>query len=250
MARQPTKRVKAALHTELTEYAALLRAIRTNATLDIVPQLAKASRPHTPVTSVSVDDLDHEGSPAPASEADEDSLIGNGEAEHEASQSTPLRGQQAKRLEKGKGKAKAVTSKRTKRSKRKRDDDDNWTTWPLLKEHCPLPDWTFDEEIIAIVEQYLRSRSSSFQKPDGGGDANATMARTRDLDDDDLDDDALSPAHLSGLVTEVASKLTCILALLAAHRSDTTFTKHGRIVPMTWLDVLEIVGVAGIFDLP
>jgi len=89
---------------------------------------------------------------------------------------------------------------------------------------------------------------STSQDPKDSEDA--TTSRIEDLvNGDDINNFTLSPAHLSGLTLDTASKLTSILSLLASYRLSATFAKHGRLAPMSWLDVLEVVGVAKIFDL-
>ena len=50
--------------------------------------------------------------------------------------------------------------------------------------------------------------------------------------------------------TVLCLPFTSILFLLASYRLSATFAKHGRLVAMCWLDVLEVVGVARIFELP
>ena len=232
----PSKSVPAAFHSELSEYASLLRAIRTNSTLDIVPQLSKAN----PRVRSSGYDSDQGDSLV----SEEDAQLNDPDTLNEASEFT--QGRKVKKSSKGKAQGES-SSKTAKRSRRKLEEDDNWTRWPLLKEHCPLPEWTFDEEVMAVAEQCLRFQTSVSQDPKGSEDA--AMSRIEDLDGDDINDFTLSPAHLSGLTLEAASKLTSILSLLASHRPSATFTKHGRLAPMSWLDVLEVVGMAGIFDL-
>ncbi|KAF8523029.1 hypothetical protein JB92DRAFT_2885991 [Gautieria morchelliformis] len=228
-----TKRVPATYHSELSEYASLLRAIRTTSTLDIVPQLSKVN-PHVGTS----DCVSDQGA------SEEDPQLTDPDTLRDASMSTEDGNMKAGSKRRAKNQ---ISSARTKRRKRK-GDEDHWTRWPLLEEHCPLPEWTFDEEIMAIVEHCLRVRSSSSQRSNVG--ENVATLRTKDPEgDDDLNDFTLSPAHLSGLTSEVASKLTSIFALLASHRPSATFTKHGRLAPMSWLDVLEVAGVAGIFDL-
>lgn len=227
-------RVPAALHSELTEYASILRAIRTNSTLDIVPQLTQ-TKPYAGSSHV---DSDQEGSFAGEGEVH----LGDEEAVREPSK--PALDNGVQKSLKGKGKVKS--SKIIKRSRRK--DDDIWTSWPLLKEQCPRPEWDFDEEVVAIAEQCLRLQSSSSRNA-LTSDKDTATSNALDSDGDDLSDFTLSPAHLSGLASDAASKLASILSLLASHRVNANFAKHGRISPMCWVDVLEVAGMAGLFDL-
>ena len=229
----PTKTVPAALHSELSEYASLLRAIRTNSTLDIVPQLTRAN-PH-------VRSSDYDSDQGDSLISEEDIQPNGPETSHEVSGLAHERS--LKMSLNGKVQDKGL-SKTTKRLKRKLERDDSWTRWPLLEEHCPLPEWTFDEEVMAVAEQCLRFSTSVSQEP-----KSSEKAASPGVVEDDIDDFSLSPSHLSGLTSEAESKLTSILSLLASHRPSATFTKHGRLSPMSWLDVVEIVGVAEIFDL-
>jgi hypothetical protein len=234
----PTKRVPAAFHSELTEYASLLRAIRTRSTLDIVPQLTQAKpnvgSPHF--------DSDQESSLG----SDDDAHLNDREAVREPPESATCHDVQQSLNGNGEATAKNA-SKSTKRSRRK-GGDDTWTRWPLLKEHCPIPEWSFDEEVAAIAEQCYRFQSSSSQNASAEDAEDAATSGAAGSDSDDMSD-LLSSAYLTGLTSDAASKLTRVLALLASHRVNATFAKHGRIAPMSWVDVLEVAGVAGVFDL-
>ncbi|KAF8579968.1 hypothetical protein K439DRAFT_1637436 [Ramaria rubella] len=231
----PTKIVPAALHSELTEYASLLRAIRTSSTLDIVPQLSRSIPQLEASDNASDDDTDFDH------EDDGES------SSHRPSPELPKESIETVTLSKGKSKAKSP-SKSVKKFRRK---NDGWTRWPLLQEHCPVPEWSFDEEIVAIAEQSIRTQTrsshsspSSTLHPDRSENTNGN----EDPDDDIADELILSKAQLLGITSEAASKLSSTLALLAFHRPHTTFTKHGRIAPMNWQDVLDAVGISRIFD--
>jgi len=287
----PRRNVPAGLHSELTEYASLLRAIRTTSTQDLVPLLT------SDVSWKTLDDDDSTGEDDD-SEAEVDELAIDGledevllEAQAgpsswgaqdwasqerlAASDDSPSRRErhpmQKRRTETsqertiasdeqvtplakppGKGKEKATTSRKRKditggegpessgnaKKKPKRHSSlqkgaENWTWWPLLTEDCPSPEWTFEEEIATIMNQVLRSPSAN------------QSTTSRDVENDIT---SFSPAYISGLSSDTAGRLSAALSLLAYHRPNATWTKHDRAAPLNWIDVLEAVASAGIFD--
>lgn len=221
-----TTRVHAALHAELSEYAFLLRAIKTNSKLDIVPQLSEFNSVHR----------------------EDDDKADSFESEEGAAQNDGDLPPRKTFGSKGKGKAKVPSETKGRRRQRV-----NRTLWPLLQEHCPVPEWSFDEEVKTITEQYLRSQGAT-RRVAGSSTPDTTRAPHSSThtdvaqSDDDSVDSILSSGHLAGLTSDAASRLISVLSLLAFHRPNVNFTKHGRVDPMGWEDVLDAVGVSGVFD--
>jgi hypothetical protein len=115
-------RVPAALHSELTEYSSLLRALRTTNTLDIASQLTKP----VPIASSTSQRETVTRDPTPVV-----SLPSN------------------KRKRRGGGDEGS--------NKRK----DNWTRWPLLSGDVHVPEWSLEDEIKLLVSQGLKLHSST-----------------------------------------------------------------------------------------
>lgn len=123
------KIVPAALHSELSEYSSLIRALRTNNTLDIVPHLTK-SKPTQP-------GVEREPSPSPVagpSKSVEDTSIADGEPP----------------------------------AKKQKRDRDTWTRWPLPAGDVHIPQWGFEDEIrILISQSRSRERASAVLNEEG-----------------------------------------------------------------------------------
>lgn len=220
--------VPSELHTELSKYASLLRTIRTKSTLDLVPQLTS----EVTWTGAQYDDESES-----ESDVEDQLLLDKSEEETQPGPSV-------------KGKEKEVEAPRL-RKKQKKNHDDLWTRWPLLPEDCPEPEWTWDEEIAAIAERciHLQNVSSTPPQPSNeAGPSRASSINSDSVEEESIEEVNLSPAFLSGLSLDAVSKLTSLLSLLAAHRLNATWSKHNRVAPMNWRDILEIAGVSRLFD--
>ncbi|KAJ7481521.1 hypothetical protein FB451DRAFT_1443846 [Mycena latifolia] len=127
------KRVPQALHEELSEYSSLLRALRTNDTLDLTKHITK---PRDPGLGRS--------SPSEARAADE-----------QPDEEQP--GEEQPEEEKPKPK------------RRKRD---TWTRWPLLVNDVHVPEWGLEDEIEALMRFCLRNNPHPvFQESDDAEEA-------------------------------------------------------------------------------
>ncbi|KAJ6591027.1 hypothetical protein DFH09DRAFT_1138358 [Mycena vulgaris] len=120
------KRVPPALHAELSEYSSLLRALRTNDTLDVtkhivLPPHRKPSKSKGgEASSSALDDLE----PAPDAQPD-DKPVEDVPPEEVGPQPR----------------------------KRKRD---TWTRWPLLVKDVHVPEWGLEDEVEALMRVCLR----------------------------------------------------------------------------------------------
>ena len=128
MSKSRKARVPAKLHSELTEYASLLRVLRANHTYDLSTQLANLSRSNSQLSdSASEDDYINEG--------------------HDT----------------GKGKSTATKGKigslQHRSSKRSRLSE-GWTRWPLLTGDVSHPEWGLRDELSYIVAQNRRKATS------------------------------------------------------------------------------------------
>ncbi|KAJ3754854.1 hypothetical protein EV360DRAFT_50798 [Lentinula raphanica] len=124
------KRIPATLHSELSEYSSLLRAIRTNDSLDVTSQLTRY--------------FNSEEENASGDEADF--------------------GRRAKLSSQGSKKTTSrLQSQATEESIASTKDPtprENWTRWPLLVQDVPPPEWTLRDE-VANIATFLLPRTNS-----------------------------------------------------------------------------------------
>ncbi|KAH9947819.1 hypothetical protein B0H21DRAFT_851361 [Amylocystis lapponica] len=203
------EKVPTALHSELSEYAALLRALRTSNTLDLATQLTR-SQPASERDSVDVEDnlsADEGESEGPLSPIVEGILEGGG---------PPLMRKRKRRA------STPVPSKKVR---------DIWTRWPLLEGDVHVPEWGLEDEVHHIAVQFLVLR---------------VLWTLHCVADDVDEDDRLSPSSLRNLVAASATHTSQILALLAAHVPYAENSMQNRVRPINWETVLDVVGANGI----
>lgn len=223
------RRVSATLHSELTEYTSLLRALRTNDALDVTKHLTNApsfarlddpdainiSSSSSPMAGPS--DLNHANNFDFADESD------NGSSR------------------KGKSRENSMPA---------RNRRDHWTRWPLLLNDVLPPKWTLDDEIAVIASQTLKRRPSpQFPVPceslDGqhtGDEPEIVHARDLELDEDDPD----LPFFVPFLTTTIANYLVTLLSLLNAHTPARPASMQNRIQPLDWRAVIDVIVCSGI----
>lgn len=131
------RKVPHALHSELSEYSSLLRALSTNDTLDVAKRLTQptASNKRQKRTKDGGDAVEREGTPQPA------------EGSSQPQKEDP--------------------PKRSHERKRKRD---TWTRWPLLVTDLEVPEWGLEDEIEALVRLCLRNTSHPVDEDADPGD--------------------------------------------------------------------------------
>lgn len=269
MGRRP--KVPAALHSELSEYASLLRALRTSDTLDLASQLAAtASAPATAPASVhdGVRISDDEGeSERPATE----SVADLRELDERSIDDDDVSARRPKRKAKHKAKAKAKAPKASR---------DNWTRWPLLAGDVYVPEWSLEDEVRLLATQALKAQlredeepslptnepadpaidTSTTDAPPAGdigpvaasesGTANpaAEESLVDDSDDDEAVEELLPPHVLSSLTASSGRFLSQVLALLAAYVPPSEKSMQNRVHPITWESIVDIVAVNGLVD--
>ncbi|PPQ71673.1 hypothetical protein CVT24_007826 [Panaeolus cyanescens] len=218
------RRVAASLHSELSEYTSLLRALRTNDALDVTKHLTNAPSfarlddlagidiPSSPLPGPS--DLSHPNNHDFADESD------NGSSR------------------KGKSRESSMPAK----SRR-----DHWTRWPLLINDVLPPKWTLDDEIAVIAAQVLKMRPPlQFPVPcedeECEGEQEDIQARDMELDEEDPD----LPFFVPYLTTTIADYLATVLSLLSAHTPARPASMQNRIEPLDWRAVIDVVVCSGI----
>ncbi|KZT22965.1 hypothetical protein NEOLEDRAFT_1070533 [Neolentinus lepideus HHB14362 ss-1] len=210
------KRVPAALHSELSEYASLLRALRTNSALDLTEHLIRPSSVHTEDSSDSEDDLaDDDDVPVPSTSALPPRLHRKGSS---------------------KGKSKQVDFDMSEvipsPSTQKRRD--TWTRWPLLAGDVHVPEWNLEDEVKSLAVQTLSERLFV--------EAGTTSAQP----EIEVDDDEIVP--LDALVFSTSEHLAHLLSALAAHFPLAEKSMQNRVKPIAWKTVLDVAASSGFAD--
>ncbi|KAH9927933.1 uncharacterized protein BXZ73DRAFT_78394 [Epithele typhae] len=230
------RHVPAVLHAELSEYSALLRALRTSDTLDLTSQLLRpppdqsSQPPDADDAPLSDDDSAHPGPPPTESTSQHVTDLPS---------PAPSRSQSRSR-----------SRSRPPSAKGKSKERDLWTRWPLLAGDVHVPEWGLIDEVKHAVEQVLKSSHSpttshtSSTAPAADIDENASPT----LDDIPLPDDdypTLSQAGLQALTVDAAAVLTRILGLLSAHVPIAEKSLQNRIRPMNWETVIDVASTNG-----
>ncbi|GJJ16155.1 hypothetical protein Clacol_010435 [Clathrus columnatus] len=219
-------RVSPKLYLELSEYASLLRSMRINDTSDLVGELIRYGKRKR--------DEIHQ-------EVDEDEYQNKRSRKILRTQHPPELGETAQPLP-------------PKRRKPKRKD--TYTLWPLFPEHCPIPEFSFEEEVIAVAEEWMRNRVGGQNLGSDNGESESENV-DRPNENTALKDDlqiqllntTLPTSQTNPLIPSSIIFLRTLLSTLAFHRvgSATAPQSHGK--PMTWIDVLEITASDGALGL-
>jgi len=216
------KAIPVALHSEISEYASLLRVLRATDTLDIATHLTRLDSPH---------------------ETDLATFVHDEPGQREAPTSS--------RVE-----SKRATSPLDEETSSPEGDSvhpgrswKNWTRWPLVPEDVHLPEWGFEDEVYSLAKQVLLSDVSYLDSP------LAVSSRFRGADSDDshvlIEDRAevlLPPSSLRALADVSSSHLERILSALASYNLSMEESTHDRSHPIGWESVLNVVGTAGLVD--
>ncbi|KAL4267502.1 hypothetical protein AB1N83_004162 [Pleurotus pulmonarius] len=206
------KQIPTELHSELSEYSSLLRALRTSHTLDLSSQLTQRQS-SSPSGSTSQEDLE-ELIVLDDAERSEDDLREEADAHTFEAMA-------------------ADTSYRDARSSGSqtmgKKKSDTWTRWPLLAGDVLVPEWGFEDEIKLFALHVLRSHY----------DQDAAS------DEDDWDEEFESSAWASSLAQVSSLHLSRILALLATHTPIGIKSMQNRINPVGWEMVINALGAYG-----
>ncbi|KAK0484629.1 hypothetical protein IW261DRAFT_848922 [Armillaria novae-zelandiae] len=209
--RRNEKRIPVALHSELTEYSSLLRALRTERTLDVSSQISK----HFQSISTVVETDEHDSK----DEDEEESRLASPVAGPSSKSPTQITTLKRKSDEIG-----ASSSTPPSKRKKKQKQADIWTKWPLLLEDLPQLQWGLEDEISVIVSQLQRVHQ---QENDDDDD---------DDDDDDEDREFLPHLHLS-----TSNCLEAIFGTIAAHTPLRPDSLQNRLNPIDWRFVLNVL---------
>jgi hypothetical protein len=217
------KTVPAALHSEISEYASLLRVLRVTDTLDITTQLTRLDSPSSPRYAISVNEEE------------------TGQREASTLSHVDRTGISSPSIE-GHGRPSALDASIPPRMSR-----NTWTRWPLLSEDLHIPEWGFEDEVHSLAKKALLSDFSTFNRlpadtasPSLGVDPNV-------LSEDQIEA-LLPPSSLRTLADVSSSHLECILSALASYTPPVHKGTQHRRHSISWESVLNIVSAAGLVD--
>ncbi|SRR6266404_3173374 len=218
------KIVPAALHSEISEYASLLRVLRTTDTLDITTQLTRLDSLHA--TGADDETGQHKSRAEPRAEPRAESKRATSPLDEETGRSSP--------------KGDSIHPGRSWK---------NWTRWPLVPEDIHRPEWGFEDEVYSLAKQVLLSDVSYL------GPSHTVSSPSRGKDSDGysvlIEDQAevlLPPPSLRALADVSSSHLERILSALATYSLSVEESTHDRSGPIGWESVLNVVGTAGLVD--
>jgi hypothetical protein len=137
-----TRRVPAALHHELSEYASLLRALRTRDTLDVTKHLTKPF----PMTLSQASD-DH-----PSSEDEMNEMLDKlSKSNHFSSTVSSYTDDAPSSRSRSRSRVHEVPCRK------KQIPRDHWTRWPLMLDDVLEPEWTLEDEVAVVASQVVRA---------------------------------------------------------------------------------------------
>ncbi|KAI0772874.1 hypothetical protein BD413DRAFT_473523 [Trametes elegans] len=235
MAKRP--KVPAVLHSELTEYSSLLRALRTSSILDLAQHLTEPPPAFLHASSAHDDGslVDEHGElvdDPPLTDAVSRALT----SDVGSSERSRVSGQTLEKQPSGKGKQR-----------------DTWTRWPLLAGDVHVPEFDLQEEVRHVAGQVMTSlgrlspQSQSRHHDDVVRDiAPDKNSATTPSYADDADHPALSSLALRSLSLDSAAFLARLLALLAAHVPNTDKSMRNRLRPISWETVIDVACSSGV----
>ena len=225
------KLVAASLHSELSEYASLLRALRTNDTLDIVSQLIKPTNSPSPSSCSGEDeDLDLEHDAATLTIQDNDVVSHSPSAEPvtlsgDASITGPANG------------------------KGKRRQRDTWTRWPLLAGDAIAPEWELQDEVQLLAAKIMdTSEASTSHTPPVRGDETPDIPAPSSSATSHAEITHLPQTSLDAVAFAASTHLAQILGALAVQGPRARKSMTIRADPRDWKDVLNAVAIHGLVD--
>lgn len=217
------KTVPAALHSEISEYASLLRVLRATDTLDIATQLTRLDSLSSPRHAISVIEED------------------TGQREASTSSHVDRTGISSPSVE-GHGRPSALGASILPRMSR-----NTWTRWPLLSEDLHIPEWGFEDEVHSLAKKALLFDFSTANRLSAD-----TTSPSRGVDPNVLGEDQiealLPPSSLRTLADVSSSHLEHILSALAFYTPLVDKSTQHRRHPISWESVLNIVSAAGLID--
>jgi hypothetical protein len=215
------KTVPAALRSEISEYASLLRVLRTTGMLDVTAQLTRLDSPQAPWQAALVNEEQTGWREA--------STSSHGDNKGASSPSDEDKGHPSA----GRG---SGTSWRN-----------TWTRWPLLAGDIHIPEWMFEDEVHSLAKQALLSDFPISDNLSGDSSSRSSAIDPNELYEDQIEA-LLPPSSLRALADVSSSHLEAILSALASYSPLAGKASQNRHHPIGWESVLNIVSAAGLVD--
>lgn len=255
------KLVPTALHSELTEYSSLIRALRTNNTLDVTSQIAKpqAGPSMQPRGASGPEDLnsgDDDDDDDDSEEGEEDPEANTGSEDndtHSEPPNVPASTSQSRDTSPTSSRSSPLDASHSAGRKRKRKSKspsppgprrrarDGWTRWPLLADDVYIPEWSLEDELGTLAAAALNHQKRPPLPP-----SHAHASSSSDSDDSDSEDADGDPAsYLPHLANASSNYLSTLLALLVAHTPNRPHSQQNRIEPIGWRAVLDMLSSCG-----
>jgi hypothetical protein len=218
------KTVPAALHSEISEYASLLRVLRTTDTLDITTQLTRLDYPSSPRHAISVNEEE------------------TGRREASTLSHADRTGISSPSVE-GHGRPSALDASIPPRMSR-----NTWTRWPLLTEDLHIPEWGFEDEVHSLAKKALLFDFSTSNRLPAADTASASRGVDPNVLSEDQIEALLPTSSLRTLADVSSSHLEHILSAMASYSPPVDKSTQHRRHPISWESVLNIVSAAGLVD--
>ncbi|KAL0059546.1 hypothetical protein AAF712_013691 [Marasmius tenuissimus] len=156
----PTRKlVPASQHAEFTEYASLLRTLRTNNILDVTTHLSQHAWKGKERAWEVDEDLEEDDDEDLRTDMDMETLVGSsqkGANEAGPSMSPPPSSRQttpslARKRKRTASLERAASHGSISSARAKKPIRDGWTRWPLLLKDVNVPEWSLDDEIEHLL---------------------------------------------------------------------------------------------------
>jgi len=222
-----TRRIPAALHRELSEYASLLRALRTRDTLDVTKHLTKSS----PFDLTQASDDLH-----PSSEDEMDEMLDKlSKSNHFSSTLSSYTDDAPSSRSRSRSRDNGASCRK------KHAPRDHWTRWPLMFDDVLEPEWTLEDEVAVVSSQVLRA--------DVALSPQAALVNDSEEPEEDLvvldmqleDDDPDYAYYVPSLTCIISEYLSAILGQLASLTPPRPASMQNRIEPLNWQAVIDAV---------
>ncbi|KAK1230622.1 hypothetical protein PQX77_006284 [Marasmius sp. AFHP31] len=226
------KLVPASQHAEFTQYASLIRSLKTNNILDVTTHLSQHAWKGKERAWEVDEDLEEEEEDDEdlRTDMDMETLVGSSQNEAGPSTSPPPSSRQTtpslackrKRtasLERAASHGSISSARAQKRIR------DGWTRWPLLLKDINVPEWSLEDEIEHLLASLGTRRSEEDEDEDG-----------TDLD---------PPPYLHSMTSTTVHLLHSVLAILAHFTPPRAPSLQNRIEPIGWETVIHAFALAG-----
>ncbi|KAF8208217.1 hypothetical protein K438DRAFT_2013015 [Mycena galopus ATCC 62051] len=244
------QKVPQALHSELSEYSSLLRALSTNDAFDVArrltePRPSKKRKKRTQEESAEEDtgNADEGASrpvapppkkqrkPTAESAGEEDTVNADEGTSRKRTAENPLDAAEGEGIHEVAAESSQPPEEEPQGRTRKRD---TWTRWPLLVTDLSVPEWGLEDEIEPLMRQCLRNN------PHPTAEDDASSGEEFGSED--------APSWLPHLTQSSSAFLSSMFALLAHHTPPRPQSMQDRLNPIDWKMVLDILSACGSVD--